>query len=361
MSQCFRRIWYTLQVQVRMNGGSTSRPAVSVVVPTHNRAPSLRRTLEALAAQTYAVDRFEGLVVANGCTDDTAAMVRALAMPFALKLVELPTSGASLARNAGASMARGDLLLFLDDDVEPLPGLVDVHARTQGSARDLIAMGPYLPPPLPRPPSLLVERLGALGISFLELLAEWKGPLDWVWFIGGNFSISKALFESVGGFDGTLSRHEDWEFGCRAQKTGARFVFMPKAGAYHYPHENRSLAQYLRNARSEGRSDVAITHRHPEIVDRLAIGRAAQPRTTLGRLGRWLAFDHPQAGDVAVNTLLIASYTLNRLRMHQPWNRLVDCIYDYWYLRGVAEGLGKGADVAAYIEHLRRAATSHSP
>src|SRR5271168_4562542 len=266
-----------------MNEGTTHNPAVSVVIPTHNRARSLRRTLCALATQTYPTDRFETLVIANGCHADTGETVRALATPFRLRLVELSASNVSLARNTGASMARGDLLLFLDDDVEPLAGTIEAHANAHRSAPDIIATGPYLCPGLGPRPNLLVEWLQHLN-AITPVVAQRKRKLDWAFFIGGNFSMHKSLFDRVGGFDPSFPRHQDWEFGYRAQKLGVRFIFVPDAGAYHYKHENRSLEQFLRNMRTEGRCDVTFTRRHPEIVNSLAISRATRPRTTIGRL-----------------------------------------------------------------------------
>jgi len=252
-------------------------------------------------------------------------------------------------------MARGDLLLFVDDDVEPLPSFIEAHRRAHQSARDLVAVGPYLPPQTLSPATLLAERLWHLDAAFAASLTQWKGPLDWLCIIGGNVSMPKALFEIVGGFDNSLSTYgrEDSEFAYRAQKGGARFVHLPNAGAFHHSHENRSLMDYFRKARSIGRNDVVITRRYPEIHDRLPVNRAIRPHTMLGRLARWFAYDHPRAGDVMVRGLMLAGSGLGALRMRRPWNRLVDCTYEYWYFRGVADELGNSAAVAAYIEGLR--------
>jgi glycosyltransferase involved in cell wall biosynthesis len=61
-----------------MPDGSAALPDISVVIPTRNRAYSLRRTLVALERQTYARNRFEVIVVANACTDETSSIVHAL-------------------------------------------------------------------------------------------------------------------------------------------------------------------------------------------------------------------------------------------------------------------------------------------
>jgi glycosyltransferase involved in cell wall biosynthesis len=89
---------------------------ISVVIPAHNEEHYLPRTLEALQRQNYGW--FEVIVVANGCTDRTAALARGRCH----LLIVLSQKSLGVARNLGARMARGELLLFLDADttLEPM-------------------------------------------------------------------------------------------------------------------------------------------------------------------------------------------------------------------------------------------------
>ena len=338
---------------------------LSVIIPTRNRARSLLRTLEALAQQSHPLDRVEVVVSANDCADDTAERVRALTAPYALTLVDRPTPGMSAARNAGAAVARGRVLLFLDDDIEPLPDLVAAHARAhaggdepsgaQAGAGDLVVVGPLLAPPLAGRPSLFAERLRRLDAGFATLLAGAREPLDWYCMIGGNVSMPATLFRRLGGFDATLVAYggEDYELGYRAQQAGARFAFAGGAGGYHHRHENSSVAGYLRNARSVGRNDVEITRRHPAMVVHLPLGLVARPSTSSGRLARVLAFDRPRIGDALARALGVAGAALARLRWRRPWNGLMDGLYQYWYFRGVADVLGNRREVVAALSRLK--------
>jgi glycosyltransferase involved in cell wall biosynthesis len=333
---------------------SPPAPEVSVVIPTRNRARSLERTLAALAVQSHPPDRFEVLVAANGCADDTAGLVRTWPAPFALRLVEQPASGMSRARNQGASAARGHVLVFLDDDVEPVPGFLAAHARAQRSGMDLVAVGPLLVPATPRPWSLLAERLHSLDGAFALLLAS-APSLDWTCMTGGNVSMSWALFENTGGFDSGIGGYgsEDYEFALRAAKAGARFAFLPDAGGYHHRRDDDSLAVYLRRGRSMGRNDAALAPRHPEMVDRLKLGLIDRSHSLLGRLGRTLAFDRPRTGDAAARGLLLVAWMLAAMRRRRYWNRLVDGLHQYWYFRGVADQVGDGPAVVAFLDALR--------
>lgn len=83
---------------------------ISVIIPAHNEAVYLPRTLQALQAQTY--PWFEIVVVANGCTDGTPDAAKGLCD----RLVVLSQKNLGVARNLGARMGRGEILLFLDAD-----------------------------------------------------------------------------------------------------------------------------------------------------------------------------------------------------------------------------------------------------
>lgn len=329
-------------------------PEVSVVVPTRNRAASLRRTLAALAAQTYPAERFETVVVANDCSDETARMVRALQAPGALRLVETPSPGMSRARNEGAAVARGQLLIFLDDDVAPLPGCLAAHADAHRRRARLVVVGPLLTPPRQPPRSLLAERLHALDEAFAALLASTK-ELDWSCMAGGNLSMPRALFDEAGRFDATIVGYgsEDYELGLRVQKAGAHFAFVSDAAGHHHRSDDDSLTAYLHRGRSVGRNDARLARRHPETIDHLTLARVDRPQTGLGRIARALAFDRPRTGDAVAQTLRVAATVLASLRWRRRWNRLVDGLHQYWYFRGVGDEVGGRAALASYLAELR--------
>lgn len=88
-------------------------PKISIIIPAHNEENYLRQTLHSIKNQTF--QDYETIVVANGCTDGTERLVIKRA-DDKLKLFSLPQANVSLARNKGAEMAQGDILLFLDAD-----------------------------------------------------------------------------------------------------------------------------------------------------------------------------------------------------------------------------------------------------
>jgi glycosyltransferase involved in cell wall biosynthesis len=91
------------------------QPLVSVVIPTYNRAYCLARTIDSVLGQTY--PRFEILVVDDGSTDDTPALVRSrFGGEPRIKYIYQPNGGVAAARNRGIAEAQGDCLALLDSD-----------------------------------------------------------------------------------------------------------------------------------------------------------------------------------------------------------------------------------------------------
>jgi glycosyltransferase involved in cell wall biosynthesis len=335
------------------NTAVTSSPTLSVIVPTRNRARSLRRTLESLARQTAATDSFEVVVVVNDCHDDTLAQMSSLSVPYALRVVEMSAAGIALARNAGAERAQGSILVFVDDDIKVIPEFVSAHHVAHSARQDMVVVGALLAPDDTGPITPLAARLRRLDKEFGALLGR-SETLDAFCMIGGNMSVFRKLFEQVGGFDVTLGAYgcEDWEFGLRAERVGARFLFAPDAGGIHYAHENTSLTGHLANARSIGRNDTDIVRRHPGAVGRLVLGRALHGRTAMGRAARALAFDRPEIGDLAARWLLGGAGLLGLIRWHGPWDRLIDSLREYWYFRGVADRIGNREALSRYLADL---------
>src|SRR5687767_9303442 len=121
---------------------SVEVPKVSLIIPSHNRSTSLRRTLDALDRQDCGPAIFEVIVSLDGCTDGSEQMLADATTAYQLSWVSGPASGAAVARNRGVTRARGPLLLFIDDDIEPMPGFVSAHlAAHEASGEPSVVIG----------------------------------------------------------------------------------------------------------------------------------------------------------------------------------------------------------------------------
>jgi glycosyltransferase involved in cell wall biosynthesis len=101
---------------------------ISVIIPAHNEERYLKQTLEALQSQNYGW--FEVIVVANGCTDRTREIARGRCQ----RLIVLSERNLGVARNLGARMSRGEILLFLDADTILEPVALGVIAERFSTA-----------------------------------------------------------------------------------------------------------------------------------------------------------------------------------------------------------------------------------
>ncbi len=91
--------------------------------------------------------RFEVVVVSDGSTDGTDEWLAGYAAPYALRPIGQPNGGPARARNRGIQEAGGEIIVFLDDDVEPVPEFLARHAAPHEAAALTVAIGPMLPDP----------------------------------------------------------------------------------------------------------------------------------------------------------------------------------------------------------------------
>ena len=265
--------------------------------------------------------------------------------PTWVRSIRTGGAGAAAARNAGAAAARADLLLFLDDDLVPEPGLVRHHIeRHRAAAAGRIVIG-YSPP---RP---ALRTLAALGAA-LWWEDHYRGKRDagamtFVEALSGNMSISRATWERLGAFDVDFGRlrREDWEWGIRALQAGTEIVYAPEAVAAHEftLHDAGKLA----HARNEGAGDALLLERYP----------AALPSLPAAGWPRELAY-----GRRAPALLLLRSARLRRAmvpaldalewaRARQLWQRLFLLAYVAAYDAGFRAGGGRrGASPVLLVE-----------
>src|SRR4051794_23694299 len=112
---------------------------VSVVIPTYNRAARLRAVVDPLLADP---SLHELIVVVDGSRDGSIELLEEIAVADGrLRPLWIENIGDMGARTRGAEIATGEVVLFLDDDVLPAPGLLAGHARHHAAAEGLVVVG----------------------------------------------------------------------------------------------------------------------------------------------------------------------------------------------------------------------------
>jgi GT2 family glycosyltransferase len=217
-------------------------PELTVIVSTYNRGSRLRACLAPLAGQLAGVDA-EIIVCDDGSNDESYQVVRSIQTGVEVYFVSQSHRGFRLAasRNMAVRLARGDLLLFVDADVVPRPGLVDRHLKAHRA-------GPG--------PCWVIGAVYGYGSGPAEDFRApvWAGiDLDparltepWTLVTGNNFSVPRQAVAEVGGFAEEFVGWgaEDVDLAWRLHGHGVTFRIEPDAGVAHRAHPLEPHARY---------------------------------------------------------------------------------------------------------------------
>ncbi|MCW5548777.1 MAG: glycosyltransferase family 2 protein [Opitutaceae bacterium] len=239
-------------------------PRVTVIICTYNRADLLRQTLAGVAQQDYPAGELEVLVIDNNSRDATPAVVAEFAgTPHPPRHVRETAQGLDHARNRGLAEARGDILLFADDDILVEPDWVRQMAAPFAGDD--------------------VHRIGCVGGEVVPVfpdglpdwIREWHAPLAFRQDagpvppphspMGANFAFPRRVFEKVGPFAAGLDRKGaalfgggDAEMVRRVRAAGYEVWFAPAAKVLHQMPASRTTFRYAaRHAFDSARSRVA--------------------------------------------------------------------------------------------------------
>ena len=325
-------------------------PYLSVVVPTFNRKDSLQKTLDGLARQTYPAARFEAVVVSDGSTDGTDAWLTEYARtsPFPLQVICQPNGGPARARNHGIQNAGGEVVVFLDDDVEPSPEFLAVHAAHHQRQDRAVVIAPMLPDPalLWREPAWIAWEHAMLEKQYAAWrLGVWEGcgPNN---FYSGNASVRRTHLLAVGGFDEQFPRQEDVELAVRLERQcGVHFVYEPDAPGTHRPQ--RRFASWLAVPFAYGTLDVVRARRGDIPWEVVRSGYHSRSGAT--RLLARAALAVPPLGGLLRALLLAAAQAAYRLHRAGPAFAALSVIYNLRYLEGAGAGLGSAADLRCLL------------
>ena len=242
---------------------------LSVIIPTRNRAERLELALRSLAQQALLRSSFEIIVVDNGSRDRTLAVVTDFKKTFdRIYYIYDALPGLHIGRHHGFRAAKGDILVFLDDDVEAFPSLLASIEEAFGHPKVALVGGKCLPKYEVAAPEWLNamwapnshgERVvGYLSLIDLGDLAKVIHPLL---VFGCNFSIRRSVLLAAGGFhpDGfpeqlICFRGDGETYVSRyIAAKGYNAFYHPKASIYHHvPQKRMTLEYFCQRAYNEG-------------------------------------------------------------------------------------------------------------
>jgi glycosyltransferase involved in cell wall biosynthesis len=233
--------------------------SVSIILCTRNRVAGLRQTLESLGKVGIRSNwKAEVIVVDNASTDDTARVVRQAKLGnMEVRYLYEGQGGKACGLNAGLAQARGEFILFTDDDVLVAEDWAEqIVSAFRNDGCDAVT--------------------GQITLAS-HLLRPWLTPMHRWWLasshdarphegsrelIGANMGFHRSVLERVPAFDpelgpGGLGLGEDTLFGWQLVEAGFKIGYAPKAAVVHQLDVSRLQRTYwLGDARKRGRSDA---------------------------------------------------------------------------------------------------------
>lgn len=225
----------------------------SVIVCTRNGRKNIGACLRSIAAMTGGP--YETIVVDDGSTDGTSEFISEK-FP-AVRLLTIPASGLSAARNAGAAAATGDIFAFTDDDCEADQEWIDRLDKAFLNPEITAAGGPNLPPPARTLEEAVIR--SAPGAPSHVLLDDTRAEH----LPGCNISVRKKAFKEIGGFDPAFrTAGDDVDFCWRLSDAGLGMRFVPGAFVWHW--RRPSIRAFLKQQSGYGKAEKLLLEMHPQ-------------------------------------------------------------------------------------------------
>ncbi len=250
--------------------GRHSVQVVSVIIPTYKRKASVLRLLDSLSQQTMPADLYEVIVVDDGSPDDTATIAE-MTFPFSFHYLCQQNQGATIARNYGVSKSKGNILIFIDDDITVSPETVQTLADRCAQHAQTIVMG-----------SLIQRNDGADSVYADIQLAEWAhhhtvsedSLIDFVDCNTELLAVRRDDFFALGKLqDPTNGRGwpnwDDVDFGYRSHLAGFQLLQAADAVGEHWDYSLGDWQTACRRWQRACKSAVLLFQAHPALPPHL--------------------------------------------------------------------------------------------
>jgi glycosyltransferase involved in cell wall biosynthesis len=273
-------------------------PLVTIIIPTYNRRGWIGECLDSVKSQTY--QQIETLIIDDGSTDGTVEWLRGEPRySFAQIQVQAKNGGASVARNDGIRMARGELIVFIDSDDALAPNHIETAVRIFQQypnvglfCCDSTMIGPdgevlFDGRTWHQIQAELKNRSLSSGVRTLRDVFQFS-------HIFPGFTLPKAVFEKVGNFEQSIFPMDDYDLTLRVAGAGYEVYYYNESLALRREHTGQcsGVANSVDTCRKQIRALKAALKRNPELR---AAGREVRLRLAQAKLE--LAISRINAGE----------------------------------------------------------------
>lgn len=255
---------------------------VSVIIPAYNAAKTISQCLNSILHQNYPADNVDIHIVNDGSTDNTNDVLQQIVLSNHVQIHSHDVNkGLASTRNTGLQHSIGEIIIFLDADMEVSPDFIENHVQFHKISN----VGGVLSALIPAPENpidkyqkyLYKSKRGAIKYDSTE-------SLPFSVFLFNCTSVRKEVLDNIGLFDDKITKYggEDTEFAFRLwQKYPQGLYYAPNIKVIH--HHYRPLNTVLENVQTFGREVVPyLVQKHPEFDSLYGYSFVCPPSTFIG-------------------------------------------------------------------------------
>lgn len=247
---------------------------LSIIIPTHNRAPILEQCLERIFLNDFPKNKYEVIVVDDASTDNTQEICTKWQKSENLTYLKQKKSGQGVARNKAIDLAKGKVLIFIGDDIFINKNFLREHYEyhDQYPQKNYAVLGLILWDPeiniseimnWSTNSSQIFGKFGGHQFAFEKLTHNKEANYNF--FYTSNISLKKSILQD-NKFDPWFDGYgwEDIELGYRLSKNyNLKIIYNSNAIAYH--HHEIDLEQFKKRMYQIGKATHLFHHKHPEL------------------------------------------------------------------------------------------------